>query len=198
MLNIEYTLILRSTCQLSIIKARVMSGNSRPAGGVAEAGRKAVDWDLHVETGLVRSDWEASLRGAHLPRPLTAPIFAASTYRLANASEGEELANSLAKVALKRLPSPLIASLYRVHIGWLPVQPVGESYGGCCSQRDNPTGGSARNAAFLLWNGSHIHHSLYLPQSRRPCCMLPLYIPHSLLPPLRYLCRLSVVHATEG
>lgn len=88
-----------------------MSANSRLAGGGAEAGRKVVDWDLHVETGLVRSDWEASLRGAHPPRPLTAPIFATSTYRLANASEGEELANSLAKVALKRLPSPLIASL---------------------------------------------------------------------------------------
>ena len=55
---------------------------------------------LHLATELVSSDWESSLRGSRPPRPLTAPIFAASTYRLASAKEGEELSCSLAKVDL--------------------------------------------------------------------------------------------------
>ena len=55
---------------------------------------------LHLDTELVSSDWESSLRGSRPPRPLTAPIFAASTYRLASAKEGEELSCSLAKVDL--------------------------------------------------------------------------------------------------
>ena len=64
------------------------------------AGRRSTGPDLHVDTELVSSDWESSLRGSRPHRPLTAPIFAASTYRLASAKEGEELSCSLAKVDL--------------------------------------------------------------------------------------------------
>lgn len=59
------------------------------------------DWTLHVDTELVNSDWEASIRGGrgtHPPRSLTAPIFSASTFRLESAGEGEYLSNTLAKV----------------------------------------------------------------------------------------------------
>ena len=75
------------------------------AGGetvAATVGSQDADWILHVDTELVTSDWEASLRGgrgAHPPRPLAAPIFASSTYRLESAKEGEELSNTLAEVS---------------------------------------------------------------------------------------------------
>lgn len=60
----------------------------------------AEGWTQHVDTELVSSDWEASIRrGTHPPRPLTTPIYSASTFRLGSAREGEDLSNTLAKVS---------------------------------------------------------------------------------------------------
>jgi methionine-gamma-lyase len=75
----------------------------RDGEGKSATGRSrcpGVNWRLHADTELVSSDWQSSLRGgenARPPRPLTAPIYAASTYRLASAKEGEELSNTLSK-----------------------------------------------------------------------------------------------------
>ena len=84
-----------------------MSSSAGSGAAAAEASSQYADWPLHVDTKLVNSDWEAALRGARVPgghprppRPLAAPIFATSTYRLESAKEGEVLSNTLAKVRL--------------------------------------------------------------------------------------------------
>ena len=82
-----------------------MSSSAGSGAAAAEASSQHADWPLHVDTKLVNGDWEAALRGArvpggHPPRPLVAPIFATSTYRLESAKEGEVLSNTLAKVRL--------------------------------------------------------------------------------------------------
>ena len=64
------------------------------------------NWALQADTKLVGSDWEAALRGsagAHAPRPLAAPIFVSSTYRLESAKEGKVLCNTLGQVTQTRL-----------------------------------------------------------------------------------------------
>ena len=91
-------------------------------GAVSEA---TAPGQLHVDTQLVSSDWQASLRGgsARLPRPLAAPIFSASTYRLASASEGDELSCTLSKVCLESKWVTAVSHAFAA--GWLPVQSLG-------------------------------------------------------------------------
>lgn len=55
------------------------------------------DWQLSVETELVRCNFKASLRGDHPPTPLVPPIYNSSTYELENVKEGEELSNTASK-----------------------------------------------------------------------------------------------------
>ena len=56
------------------------------------------DWELSVETELVRCNLHSALRGDHPPRPLVPPIYNASTYQLENVKEGEVLSNTASKV----------------------------------------------------------------------------------------------------
>ena len=57
------------------------------------------DWQLSIETELVRCNLQGSLRGDHPPRPLVPPIYNSSTYELENVKEGEVLTSTASKVA---------------------------------------------------------------------------------------------------
>ena len=66
--------------------------------GTATEKSQHAGWNLHVDTELANNDWQSALRGGHVPQALALPIFAASTYRLENATEGGELCNSMSEV----------------------------------------------------------------------------------------------------
>ena len=56
------------------------------------------DWELGLETVLVRRNLDEAIKGSHEPRPLITPIYNSSTYVLDSAKEGELLSMSQAKV----------------------------------------------------------------------------------------------------
>ena len=56
------------------------------------------DWELDVETVLVRRNWDEATKGTHEPRPLVTPLYTSSTYVLESAKEGEVLSGTQAKV----------------------------------------------------------------------------------------------------
>lgn len=55
------------------------------------------DWNLGVETVLVRNNLGESTKGAHAPAPLATPIYTSSTFVLSSCEQGKELSNSHAE-----------------------------------------------------------------------------------------------------
>ena len=59
---------------------------------------KAPDWEMGVETELVRRNLEECMRGGHEPRPMVPAIHPSSTFLLQDSKEGEVLSGNKAKV----------------------------------------------------------------------------------------------------
>ena len=62
------------------------------------AGHKMPDWEMAMETELVRRNLEECLKGNHEPRPMVPAIHPSSTFLLQDTKEGEELSGNKAKV----------------------------------------------------------------------------------------------------
>ena len=63
---------------------------------------KLPDWEMAVETELVRRNLEECYKGE--PRPMVPPIHPSSTFPFENSKEGEKLSGNKAKVGLNRQP----------------------------------------------------------------------------------------------
>ena len=61
---------------------------------------KVPDWQLEVETELVRKNLAECMRGSHEPRPLMPAIYTSATYLLESCKEGDELSGNDAAVSL--------------------------------------------------------------------------------------------------
>ena len=61
-------------------------------------GQKRPDWEMAVETEIVRRNLEECLKGDHEPRPMVPPIHPSSTFLLQDSKEGEVLSGNKAKV----------------------------------------------------------------------------------------------------
>ena len=61
-------------------------------------GSHSPNWELEVDTILVRRNLQVTMKGSHEPRPLVTPIYTSSTYVLESAEEGKTLSSNLSKV----------------------------------------------------------------------------------------------------
>ena len=59
---------------------------------------KIPDWEMAVETELVRRNMEECMRGDHEPRPMVPAIHLSSTFLMQDSKEGEVLSGNKAKV----------------------------------------------------------------------------------------------------
>ena len=71
--------------------------SSSVSGGGGRAAHKVPDWEMAVETELVRRNMEESLKGE--PRPMVPPIHTSATFLMRDSKEGEVLSGNKAKVA---------------------------------------------------------------------------------------------------
>ncbi len=70
----------------------------RPLAANMCSEKSAADWELDLETVLVKRNLDDATKGSHEPRPLVTPIYTSSTYLLESAKEGEMLSMNHAKV----------------------------------------------------------------------------------------------------
>ena len=63
------------------------------------ASNEVSEWELDLETVLVKRNLKEATKGSHQPRPLVTPIYNSSTYLLESSKEGETLSMNHAKVA---------------------------------------------------------------------------------------------------
>ena len=63
-------------------------------------GQKHPDWEMAVETEIVRRNLEECMKGDHEPRPMVPAIHPSSTFLLQDSKEGEVLSGNKAKVSL--------------------------------------------------------------------------------------------------
>ena len=63
-------------------------------------GQKHPDWEMAVETEIVRRNPEECMKGDHEPRPMVPAIHPSSTFLLQDSKEGEVLSGNKAKVSL--------------------------------------------------------------------------------------------------
>ena len=63
-------------------------------------GQKHPDWEMAVETEIVRRNLEECMKGDHEPRPMVPAIHPSSTFLLQDSKEGEVLSGNKAKVRL--------------------------------------------------------------------------------------------------
>ena len=76
--------------------------SSSVSGGGGRAAHKVPDWEMAVETELVRRNMEESLKGE--PRPMVPPIHTSATFLMRDSKEGEVLSGNKAKVASRLHP----------------------------------------------------------------------------------------------
>lgn len=69
----------------------------RPLAANMCSEKSAADWELDLETVLVKRNLDDATKGSHEPRPLVTPIYTSSTYLLESAKEGEMLSMNHAK-----------------------------------------------------------------------------------------------------
>ena len=62
--------------------------------------QKHPDWEMAVETEIVRRNLEECMKGDHEPRPMVPAIHPSSTFLLEDSKEGEVLSGNKAKVRL--------------------------------------------------------------------------------------------------
>ena len=70
--------------------------------------KKHPDWEMAVETEIVRRNLDECMKGDHEPRPMVPAIYPSSTFQLQDSKKGEVLSGNKAKVyiiALLVLPS---------------------------------------------------------------------------------------------
>ena len=73
----------------------MQSGSS---SGEGARPHKRPDWELAVETELVRRNLDECMKGSHEPRPMVPAIYSSSTFALEDSKEGEVLSGNKAKV----------------------------------------------------------------------------------------------------
>ena len=66
-------------------------------------GHKIPDWEMAVETEIVRRNLEECMKGEHEPRPMVPAIHPSSTFLLQDSKEGEVLSGNKAKVLAWKL-----------------------------------------------------------------------------------------------
>ena len=76
----------------------MQSEASSSAGSGGAAAHKVPDWEMAVETELVRRNMEECLKGE--PRPMVPPIHTSSTFLMKDTKEGEVLSGNKAKVEI--------------------------------------------------------------------------------------------------
>ena len=72
---------------------------------------KIPDWEMAVETEIVRRNLEECMKGDREPRPMVPAIYPSSTFVLQDSKEGEVLSGNKAKVLAWKLT--LAANSYR-------------------------------------------------------------------------------------
>ena len=75
-----------------------MQSGSSSGEGSRSHNCKRPDWELAVETELVRRNLDECMKGSHEPRPVMPAIYPSSTFVLEDSKEGEVLCGNKAKV----------------------------------------------------------------------------------------------------
>ena len=65
-----------------------------------EPAHKVPDWEMAVETELVRRNLDECMRGEHEPWPMVPAIHPSSTFLMQDSKEGEILSGNKAKVGV--------------------------------------------------------------------------------------------------